>query len=202
MSNYDTSCNQWQSFSGKIYTQNGVYIDTVLDGATGCDVIITTQLQIDTADTRVVSQNASLEAQATSATYQWVVCPGYSVIALEINKTYEPVTNGLYAVEVTQDGCVDTSDCYTVSTVSVYNSSEKQITIVPNPNHGNFSVVNADIGDMKGVKILNSAGQMVKKSLYHIQNGNEVVTNLNPGIYFIQFQVEGELRSVKLVILK
>lgn len=62
-------------------------------------------------DLSVTLQGDSLIANASNATYQWMdssnVC---EVINCAINKIYIPTRSGYYCVEVTQNGCKDTSD--------------------------------------------------------------------------------------------
>ena len=144
-----------------------------------------------------------LTSNSNVGDYQWLLCSSnYAPLGGETNQSFTATINDFYAVEVRENGCVDTSDCYSVSTVSVFNSSTEQISIIPNPSDGNFSLVNTSIEDVDGVRIFNEAGQLMEKDLYSIRNGNEVSTKLEPGLYFFQFQHNGEQKSIKLVILK
>ena len=63
-------------------------------------------------DNTVNVTGSIIQANQTAATYQWVDCDS-SFIALvgEINQSYTATVTGNYAVEITIDGCVDTSAC-------------------------------------------------------------------------------------------
>jgi hypothetical protein len=70
------------------------------------------QLTINNAVTQVGSL---LTADQSGATYQWLDCDNnYAVINGETNQSYTPAITGNYAVEVTLNGCVDTSTCFLV----------------------------------------------------------------------------------------
>ncbi len=63
-----------------------------------------------------VTQNANvLTADQASATYQWLDCNNtYSPIPNATNQTFTPSITGNYAVEITLNGCSDTSACFLV----------------------------------------------------------------------------------------
>ena len=59
--------------------------------------------------------NSVLTADQTGATYQWLDCDdNNAIINGETNQSYTPAVTGNYAVEVTLNGCVDTSACFLV----------------------------------------------------------------------------------------
>lgn len=62
------------------------------------------------------TQNGSLlTADTVGASYQWLDCDNnYMIINGETNQSYTPAITGNYAVEVTLNGCVDTSACFLV----------------------------------------------------------------------------------------
>ena len=62
------------------------------------------------------SQNgAIITANATGVNYQWLDCDNnYAHVNGETNQSFTPGITGNYAVEITLDGCVDTSNCFLV----------------------------------------------------------------------------------------
>ena len=85
----------------------------------GCDSLITLNLTVNTPNTSVTQAGANLTSNATSATYQWLVCPGFTPIVGETNQSFTASANGDYAVAVTENGCTDTSACYTVIGIGI-----------------------------------------------------------------------------------
>ena len=70
---------------------------------------------VNTVNTSVTQSGATLTATATSATYIWINCNGNIPVQAETNQSYTASISGSYAVVVTQNGCVDTSNCFTAN---------------------------------------------------------------------------------------
>ena len=67
-------------------------------------------LHIKQVDTSINNFNPSFYANAVvNASYQWLDCnDGFALIVGEIGQGFTAIENGSYAVEVSQNGCVDT----------------------------------------------------------------------------------------------
>jgi len=152
-----TACFSYTVPSGNAtYTASGTYMDTVTN-YTGCDSIMTINLTINTVDVAVNVTGVTLTAAATSAGYQWLDCTNNMVaISGATSQSFTPTANGNYAVEVTENGCVDTSACYPITTIGMDESANNRITVYPNPTKGTF--VLASRQDLLPVTV----------SLYHI----------------------------------
>ncbi len=128
---------------GETYTSSGKYWDT-LTNVHNCDSILNINLNIIEVDTGVTKNGTTLRANASGAQYRWLRCEddGYSSITGAFNKTYEPFSNGRYAVEVTQNGCKDTSACVEVTSVGFKPGLSKRETfkIEPNPAEEKITV--------------------------------------------------------------
>lgn len=65
-----------------------------------------------------VTQNGSLlsaDFTGTNVSYQWLDCDdSYSIVVGETNQSFTPSVTGNYAVEINDNGCVDTSMCLLV----------------------------------------------------------------------------------------
>ncbi|MBI2269540.1 MAG: T9SS type A sorting domain-containing protein [Bacteroidetes bacterium] len=80
-------------------------------------------------------------ANAMGATYQWLDCDNNNaVIAGETNQNYTATANGNYAVEVTQNGCTDTSSCVNITGVGLEEYNKTIAAIYPNPTSGEFTI--------------------------------------------------------------
>lgn len=180
-----SSCGNYLSPAGNTYTVSGTYMDTIPNLA-GCDSVITINLTVTNVDTSVTTGITTLTANATSATYQWLDC-GNSLapIATATNAAYNPSVNGVYAVKVTQNGCVDTSSCHAITHVGI-----DQITggisfnLFPNPTSGNFTVETAIAGE---IFIYNAINELVYAG--KLQAGKNAIdmTNQKAGIYFVKY---------------
>lgn len=67
-----------------------------------------------------VTQNLSVfTAGAINASFQWIDCSTMSPIPGETNQSFSATANGSYAVVVTQNGCTDTSSCYSINNLGL-----------------------------------------------------------------------------------
>ncbi len=113
---------------------DGVYTDFYVSILTGCDSTVETTLTVQTVDVSVTQAGFVLSADNTGQTYQWLDCGNaMAEVTGETNVNYSPVSDGDYAVEITENGCVDTSSCYTISGIGFDELNSITIKIVPNP---------------------------------------------------------------------
>ncbi len=195
-----TSCGDYTWIDGNTYTSSNNTATYTFPAPNGCDSIITLDLTL-ISNNAVVNTDPILVAVTSGASYQWLNClDNYSVIAGKTDQSFIPESNGSYAVEVTSDGCTDTSDCYSVFSVSVdeYSILDDVVSIFPNPNQG---IVNIELGELSDVKlnVLNLRGQII----YTEPNINTSQYQLNldqpNGIYILEINYDGLKKRFKLV---
>lgn len=137
-----SACNSYTSPSGNYtWTTNGTYLDTI-QNLGGCDSIITIHLTINTVDVSITSSGPTLTATTTGATYQWIDCNNSNLpLGGEINQSFTAVSNGSYAVVISEGGCTDTSACQNVTTIGVNKLiTEEKFMVYPNPGAGIFTL--------------------------------------------------------------
>jgi hypothetical protein len=136
---------------------------TFTDGTTGCsNGSGTATITVNPAlDVTVTNNTTSLTANAASATYQWLDCDdNNSVISGATSQTFTPTSNGNYAVEITENGCSDTSDCEVINTLGVdENAFGANINIYPNPTNGKVNVNLGKHASAVKMKLVSVQGQ-------------------------------------------
>lgn len=192
----------WQTVSGT-YT-------TLLTSTNQCDSSIVTTLFVQDVDTSVTENGVAFTANASAATYQWLDCnQGYAPIIGATAAVFVATTNGSYAVEVTQGGCVDTSKCYVVSTIGQAELQPKiDFSVYPNPTkgiiaiRGNFSTetkaIEITLYSMQG-ELLYRKGTLIEDGVLDTQLD---MTDLPNGTYQLRLNAGGNYQSLPLIIAR
>jgi hypothetical protein len=191
-----SACKSY-NFNNQTITTSGTYLDT-LTNSVGCDSIVTLNLTINNSNTATTQSGTQLSASATGATYQWLTCSPFTLIAGATNQTYTATTNGDYAVIVTENGCTDTSNCMTVNSVGINDiNTNNLVTISPNPTHSIFKIE----CPMNGAKVIlyNSFGQKLLISKIEKQSSLIDISQYPSGIYFAEVKDEKATYRVKVV---
>ena len=195
------ACDSYISPSGNYtWMVSGAFMDTI-PNTLGCDSIITVNLTINTVDTSITTSSSTLTANASGAAYQWLDCNnGYSVISGENNQSFTPIVTGNYAVELTENGCIDTTACVAISTVGIIeNSFGNGLLVYPNPTDGNFSIDLGETYQTITVTLVDMNGKLVQLNIY-----NEVqLLNLKieepAGVYSLVIESGNKKAGIRLV---
>jgi len=198
-----TACDSMVSPSKKYtWDTSGIYIDTLISGNTaGGDSIITIDLTIHRVDTSLTITDTTLLSNAVNASYQWLDCnDNDSIILGDTSKVFTFIKNGSYAVEVTQNGCVDTSVCIDIQTVGIQEITLfKDVKIYPNPNMGR---VHIDAGQLQifSIKVFNENGQLVYQKEQITGPVFQFDLQAAAGIYNLELKAKNARQNYKLII--
>ena len=139
-----TACGAFTWIDGITYSSsnNTATYNIVGGAANGCDSLVTLDLNLIDVDVETSVNDLVITANALGAFYQWLDCSdGNSPIIGETSHSFTAISNGDYAVEVTDKGCVDTSECVSISTVGIVeNMLGENCIIYPNPTNGKCSI--------------------------------------------------------------
>ena len=128
-----------------------------------------------------------LSASQTAATYQWINCDTSEPIDGATASTYEPTVNGNYAVEITLNACMVSSDCVTVSTVAITDNAIKELVqLYPNPVQ-EVLVVATQVPVF--IQIYNSNGQIIKELTLNVGERTIDLKDLSSGLYLTKLNV-------------
>ncbi len=189
-SSINTCDPSYMSPSGKIWTTSGAYNDTIPNAA-GCDSVITINLTITSINTDVTKLKDTLTAESSQGGYQWLDCEdNYAMITGANEQSYVPDEDGEYAVEITQSGCVDTSDCLLLILSSIEDIQERSVKLYPNPTIDNIQLEIEEGVDVEWIWVVDMQGKEhtvdIKK-----ESGTRYRVNLHElsaGIYSIVVQ--------------
>ena len=200
------TCGSYLWLDGITYTSNNNTATHTLTTSAGCDSIVTLNLTINTPNTGITSANSvTLTANAAGATYQWLDCDnGYALLPGEINQSFTATVNGNYAVQVTENGCVDTSACLAITNVGLTQHAlvgEMGWAVYPNPSTGQITVDLQNSGDVI-IILRNMLGEEVSRTGLIRSQLVELSLDGPAGIYVVEVITENGERSSMRVIKK
>ena len=201
---YISSCFEYYWEGDSILHKNSGTFSSTLTNAQGCDSLATIHLTIFRVDTTVTVNNHALTSNATGAVYQWVDCntAWLPVPGNGNGQTYIPTADGLYAVVVAQNSCIDTSACYEIKGVGFFeNSFDPALSFYPNPNRGELTIDFGNVYKQVDITISNAQGQMVSTTSLEEVTKTSLEIPGPSGVYFID--VSNNLdRKARLSIIK
>jgi hypothetical protein len=193
-----TTCDSYTWIDGNTYTTSNNTATHLLTNAAGCDSTVTLNLTINNvSDITTTTSGITIISNNSTATYKWLDCNNsFAEISGETGQSYTPLSNGSYAVELTENGCVDTTICVSILNVGIVeNSFGGDLFIYPNPTNGNFTIDLGAIYENSQISITNILGGLiVTKVITHSQVLNLAIKD-PAGIYIISVQ-SGDRKAV------
>jgi hypothetical protein len=199
-----TECNSYTWIDGNTYnsSNNTATFNIVGGAANGCDSLVTLDLTINSVSDLTTSiTNNVVSANNTAASYQWLDCDNsFAPILGETTASYAATASGNYAVELTENGCVDTSSCVNVTISSVLdNPFSNSINLFPNPTTGQVNVVfEQELSDLQ-LRAFNALGQEVYRQDYARAKQLDFNLDVPSGIYLIELVSEEQKAVFRLV---
>ncbi|MDA8979776.1 T9SS type A sorting domain-containing protein, partial [Chitinophagales bacterium] len=199
-----TECNAYTWIDGNTYTasNNSATFNIVGGAANGCDSLVTLDLTINSvSDVTTSISGVTISANNTGATYQWLDCDNNnSIINAETEQSFTATANGNYALELTENGCVDTSLCVAITTVGIIeNSFGSDLIIYPNPTSGNFSIDLGAIYESSVVSTIDISGKLIESNTITQSQILNLTIAEPAGIYFVSVQAGDKKAVIRLV---
>ena len=189
------------TFDSEDFTEAGTYTKTY-QTINGCDSLVTLNLSVFEVNTDVSHNDNVLTADATTGAYQWINCSDNSLLAGETGQSFTASQNGEYAVIITQNNCVNTSQCYNIINTGIDGkNSDLGISVFPNPARDIVVLEFNEQYEKISLVLLNVKGQELIHSQYTGEKHIELnIGNLKEGIYFLHvytLQKNSWIRIVK-----
>jgi hypothetical protein len=196
------ACNSYTWIDGTTYNVTNNTATHTLTNTVGCDSTVTLDLTVTSIDTSTTILGLSISSNENGATYQWLDCNnGNAPIVGATSQSYMPTSNGLYAVEITNNTCTATSSCipFTIVGVDVRSFNESTIKVFPNPTKGMISIRFDQHLDQVQTKIINMTGQIVRE--YSHSNQKELNLDMPSvaGVYIVEISTGQKVYNVKVI---
>lgn len=156
-------------------------------------------VSINNIDINLSTNGQMMFSNTDNATYQWLDCnDNYSPIAGETGQGIEANTSDYYAVEITKNGCIDTSYCVNGIITAFDNSHiETDVMIYPNPVQDLLSIDLGAENHAATILITNNSGELLKQVKNTNQQMIEIqISDLPAGSYFVKIDKGSGQRAV------
>ena len=135
-----------------------------------------------------------------AASYIWMNCDNNTIVPGATNPTFVPSTTGNYAVIVSQNNCIDTSECIYINSVKVqYLSVFNHFTAFPNP-FNEILMLNIPSEIETTISITDIQGRAYLKPVKISSNPYTINTSLfEKGMYFLKISNKYEISVYKIL---
>jgi photosystem II stability/assembly factor-like uncharacterized protein len=184
------SNSSWYNFNIS-YGNNCVVSDSIL-------VEVVPQLGIP----NIYLSNNILYTDSTAFQYQWYL--NNVAIDSAINNWYQPTTNGLYTISITDSlNCSINTNSITVLTTELKSITNNVLSIVPNPANGMVRVRLDDEvkNDLYTIELFSSKGDKINVQFEKMKNETFEfdAQNLSNGIYFLRIVSISKTTNTKFI---
>jgi len=203
-----SSCFDYEWIDGDVYNESTTLPKIVIPkgAANGCDSIIRLNLEItgSAVDLSTQVNGQTISSNATGVSYQWLNCDNaYSVIQNETQQSFTSNIQGNFAVEISDNDCIDTSECTYLETIGLVEEEfTSLVSIVPNPVSSNLISINFNKEiEFVSIKLFDTLGKQISSSIHKNTSQVEFNINSNRGLYYVEIDC-GNGKLIRKKILK
>ena len=132
----------------------------------------------------------TLYSNTEDAIYQWLNCNNsFQVIPGATSQSFTPTSTGNYALEINVNGCIDTSACQTINSISITENNTKPFQVYPNPSSGELTIEMDNYYKNIEVTIKSISGQLISKQFYENTRNISFEVNQGQGLYTIETKI-------------
>ncbi len=194
------ACDSYTWIDGNTYNNSNATATHIISSGIGCDSLVTLNLTINTVDSSVAQLGSLLTANETGGIYEWLNCPAMTPIGGATNQSYTATANGDYAVIVTNNGCSDTSSCYTITGVGmIENDFGNKLSLYPNPTEGNFSIDLGDKHQIVNLTITDLSGKLILSNTYNDSQLLNLKLEEPTGVYLLIIESGAKKAVIRLI---
>ena len=107
--------------------------------------------------------------------------------------------NGSYAVQVSNNNCVDTSDCLTISNIGLNELETDLFHVSPNPSSGQFVISFKDVATGT-LRLFDLNGRVILTQNLNAVSSAAIEVKGDSGYYILSFENEsGDIARKKLI---
>ncbi len=186
--------------TGKKYYTSGEYQRKLGVTPDACDSLAILRLVIN-PDTSVTRITGGLKSNAKNATYQWLDCSlMQSPIVGATDSIYNPTYNGVFAVVINKNGCIDTSACTVFRNIGLDEHPEPIFSVFPNPTKNTVHVQLKEGYTSAILNLYNNIGQKISTETITTAQSTTITLTGSAGVYFLECSTsQGAKYVIKLL---
>ncbi len=195
-----------------IYTKKGTGIANLTvtnDGGSGNTVfILNVQEELQQNETELIKEGGgeyTFKSKINGAeSYTWDFGDGTTGTGKTISHTY--TESGDYTITLEAEnscGIVTEVDQVSINLTSINDLTERDFSISPNPNHGDFEIVLPDLeGNKINIQLITIDGKLIDTKIFDAASpGQKIYWNdVSKGLYFLKFIVGQREITKKIVV--
>mgnify|MGYP001392628136 CR=1 FL=1 len=155
-------------------------------------------------DNTISFDGETLFSNTENAIYKWLNCNNnFEVILGATSQSFTPTSIGDYALEININGCIDTTECQTINSVSIIeNNKTRPVEIYPNPSTGELNIELNNYYDNVEVSLKSISGKLISKQFYKNTRNISFEINQQSGLYIIETKIGSNLNSSLIQIVE
>lgn len=183
-------CTEFTWTNGVTYTESGIYKFNHTT-ANQCDSSSWLNLNVRNPHDSIFSVgDTMLVAYAPGASIQWLVCGGD--VLPDTSFTLSPGFNGSFAAIISHNGCVDTTDCVSLSSIGLNELESTTTNFYPNPASNRVHIIPSEVSGSVTLSIYTMNGTCIieRKENNTLPFDQEV--DFPPGVYVLRLEYENQ----------
>ena len=181
-----STCGPYTWIDGNTYSSSNNTATYTLTNSAGCDSVVTLNLTINNVDATTYINGITIWANNTNALYQWIDCDNfYAPIPGEVYRSFTPISNGNYAVELIEYNCIKFSDCVPITTIGISERNTIQnFRIYPNPSF-DYLTITGSLGTYS-INVIDLTGRVIITTDMTTDSLQLDVSSLTQGVYLLR----------------
>jgi hypothetical protein len=194
-------CQDYPAPDGQIQDSSGVYLITI-PNQHGCDSFLTINLNLIPIDTTLNVAGTFIWSNVTGATSQLLDCNNnYAIISSVWTGFYSITANGTYAIEITLNGCTDTTECATIVVTDnnqIQSTDNVDYKVYPNPTNSVLYVKQL-VAEKLEIQLSDNLGRLLLSKIENKAIFKLDIQDLPSGVYYLTLNNGREIITKKII---
>ena len=174
------------------------------ENAAGCDSLLLFDIEVITLDVTIVDNDSlGFSAVPGAASYQWFDCDNNIPVEGANGPDFLPPYNGSFSLIVEDNGCLETSDCFSYIFSSTSEPSwAQELAIFPNPTDGILQINLPEYQGQLSVELYSGLGQLVLTQVHISRELIQLQLDEPAGVYWLHLRLEDNSSVTRRILIR